>query len=143
MIEYGEEPVSSIYEIVDELAQVNFEESGLLQGKFLLNVNVDVYQQEFTRVFTLRDNDELVGYAVFLVGPHPHFADKVFAMNDVVYIKPDYRKGSRSFFEYIELSLDVDVINYSMNYMAPHLEFMGSMGYEPTEIMYHKVIRNG
>jgi hypothetical protein len=145
MITFTVEDFDTIPEIVANLAEDNYEESGLLQGKLELNVNEAAYGHNYTQVFAMREDGVLVGYAVFLVIDHPHFKGTTFAMNDVVYIKPEHRKESRLFFEYIDkhLSPMVNVINYSMNYANPHIEFMKSLGYEPTEVVYHKVVEHG
>ena len=45
-------------------------------------------------VVTARDLDRLVGYSVFFITNHMHYQQNVFAMNDVLYLHPDYRKGS-------------------------------------------------
>lgn len=38
------------------------------------------------RIFTARQGGMLVGYAVFIVGPHLHYRQTVWAMNDVLYV---------------------------------------------------------
>lgn len=143
MIVFNQEGLSAVPEIVGQLASANFQESGLLQDHLELNVNVEAYHKDFTEIFTVRNDGDLVGYAVFLVVEHPHFKGTTFAMNDVVYIKPEYRLVSTEFFKFIEENLAVDVINFSMNYTQPHMKLMQSLGFEPTEIVYHKVVRNG
>ena len=39
------------------------------------------------------DGDVMVGYSVSLLGPHLHYADLVFAQNDVIYVAQAYRNG--------------------------------------------------
>ena len=141
---FYEEDTSTVREIVEHLALDNYEESGLLQDTLDLDVNIDLYvSNPNVKVFTARDKEALVGYAVFFVSSHPHFQRVKFAFNDVIYIKPDYRHSSKEFLQFCEYHLDVDVINFSMNYEQPHMGFMQSLGYKPTEIMYHKVIKHG
>lgn len=141
MIVFGIESILTIPEIVDNLAEVNHEESGHILP---LNVDIAAYPESITKVFTLRDDNVLVGYSIFLVVPHPHHKGKVFAINDVVYVKPEYRAESKKFFDSVEQNLSADVIQYAMNYNKPHDNLMKSMGYFPLEIVYHKVVtQNG
>lgn len=45
------------------------------------------------RVYTVRDGGALVGYAMFLVRPNPHYRSSLTATQDVLYLKPAYRRG--------------------------------------------------
>lgn len=42
---------------------------------------------------TCRDNGNLVGYSFMFVFPHIHYKSTLTAMNDILYLKPEYRKG--------------------------------------------------
>lgn len=45
-------------------------------------------------IYTVRDEAKrLVGYAVFLMRKHPHYKAHSWAMNDIVWVHPDYRDG--------------------------------------------------
>ena len=44
-----------------------------------------------TRTFVVRDNEEVVGYAVFIVHPHLHSSGLIIAQNDAVFMKKDKR----------------------------------------------------
>lgn len=45
------------------------------------------------RVYTVRDAGELVGYAMFILRPNPHYRSSLTAVQDVLYLKPAYRRG--------------------------------------------------
>lgn len=50
------------------------------------------------RVFTARQDGELIGYAVYIVGPHLHYKQTMWAMNDVLFVaegRRGYRAGSK------------------------------------------------
>ena len=46
------------------------------------------------RIFTVRDRRELVGYACYAVGTAPHYASSVQAVQDVLFLAPEYRRFS-------------------------------------------------
>lgn len=43
-------------------------------------------------IFTLRDGPTLVGYSLFFLDTHLHYADLLVASNDVLFVDPAYRK---------------------------------------------------
>jgi len=49
-------------------------------------------QVGITRIYTVRVKGALVGYAVFLVRKHDHYATSpAWAMNDIIWLHPDFR----------------------------------------------------
>jgi GNAT superfamily N-acetyltransferase len=42
-------------------------------------------------VVTARDDKKLIGYNLHFVSPHPHYKTTLFAQNDIIYLKPEYR----------------------------------------------------
>ncbi len=42
-------------------------------------------------IFTARDDGKLVGYDIFIVGPHRHALASKVAINDMTYVMPEYR----------------------------------------------------
>lgn len=58
----------------------------------------DVYDHAekngFLRIYTVRHENELVGYEVFFVHRHPHYAGAVEAVQDILFLSKKMRKGS-------------------------------------------------
>jgi hypothetical protein len=54
--------------------------------------------------FTARDGEKLIGYSVWFLDAHIHYADALVASNDVIFVHKSYRKGS---------SVGTDLITYS------------------------------
>jgi len=51
-------------------------------------------QQADRVVFLVAVRDGIaLGYSVFFVAPHMHYRDTVVAMNDVLYVSPEHRRG--------------------------------------------------
>jgi len=94
-------------------------------------------------IYTMRANDDLVGYAAFWVFEHPHHEGRVWAMNDLVYVHPGHRgEMALKYFEFIDKQLDVcDAITYTFKVKHDHPELMEHLGYKHTEKVYTKVTK--
>ena len=51
------------------------------------------YKTGVLEIHTIRDDGKLIGYSLWFVTKHIHYADSTTANSDVLYISPDYRKG--------------------------------------------------
>lgn len=97
------------------------------------------------RCYTAREDGRLIGYAFYFVMPHLHYADSLTAMQDVLFIEPEQRKG-RLGFKLIAWCDDrlrderVQVVTHHVK-IAPHLNFgnlLARMGYEPTDMLWSR-----
>jgi GNAT superfamily N-acetyltransferase len=80
------------------LLQQHWEEIALNKQLMVLKPDAETYrrleqQNKLVSVGAFA-GDELVGYSVNLLQNHLHYADLVVAMNDVLYLAPEYRQGS-------------------------------------------------
>lgn len=109
---------------IDEGAYLAFEANGTL------------------RVFTVREGGRLVGYAVFIVANSPHHASSLQAIQDMIYVLPDYRgyAGARLLhFADGELREDgVQVAFHVVNAKRDWGALLERMGYEPVERVFMK-----
>lgn len=48
-------------------------------------------QAQLLQIFTARKGDNLVGYDIFIVGPHRHAIGSRVAVNDMIYVLPEHR----------------------------------------------------
>lgn len=64
---------------------------------FPLDVDTQMYrtaeQNGGLRIYTTRINGRLIGYAVFFVRTNPHYRSSLQAVEDVLFIVPEERKG--------------------------------------------------
>ncbi len=96
------------------------------------------------RLFVVRDGGLLVGYALYVVAPHPHYASQMVATQDVIYLHPDHRRGGlgslliRRCDEW--LSADgVSLVVHHVKVAHPALGvLLGRQGYAFTERLYSK-----
>ncbi len=95
----------------------------------------------FLRVFTVRREGELIGYAVFLVGPNPHYRTSLQAKQDILFLLPVYR-GSRigyKFIKYCDDQLRDESVQVVYHHVKPKVDFgplLKHIGYEFTETIY-------
>lgn len=96
------------------------------------------------RIFTCRDEGKLVGYTSFAVKNNMHYKTWKYAVCDVYYLHPDYRKteASKTFFKEIEVWLkymEVKSITIQDKLNHSHEKFFNSLGYTAIEQNYEKV----
>lgn len=95
------------------------------------------------RVMTARQGRLLVGYAAYLVAPHWHYKGSLQAIQDVLYVHPDYR-GSRVGYKLIAmadqyLALEgVQVVYQHSKIAHPIGAVLARQGYEPIDLIYGK-----
>lgn len=101
------------------------------------------------RCYSARVMGELVGYAVFLVGPNPHYRNSIQARADVIFVHPDYRHGRVGLrliqFADRELAAEgVQVVHHHVKNAHPALgQLLERMGYVATETLYERRLDDG
>lgn len=98
MITFQHEPLHEVAGEVDSLLELHYLELTQNKDRVKLNPRWDQYavlqRLGALIVLTARDGDKLVGYAAFFVNRHMHHADLTLAVNDVLFLHPDYRQGT-------------------------------------------------
>ena len=98
------------------------------------------------KVFTARSDGELIGYFVVLIRNHIHYKDHVFAANDVLFLKQEYRKGltGAKLMKFAEKCLKEDGVSVLVVNTKRHKPFDGLLewlGYSHVENVYSKYLR--
>ena len=98
------------------------------------------------KIVTARDGRKLVGWHVGMVGTHPHYKTTIFAMQDMYYVVPEYRRmptiGMRLFLEMEDAMKRLGVKEIVGNTKL-HLDrsaFFERLGYVKTAICYRKIL---
>lgn len=82
---------------IEPLLDSHWDEIALNKEKIKLNPDFDAYEalelEGKLKIFTARDDGQLVGYFIVIVGTNIHYKDHLFASNDVIYLSPNHRKG--------------------------------------------------
>ena len=102
---------------------------------------VELQESDSIRLFVARSEGNMVGYAIYIISTHTHFATTVFALQDALYIAPQFRGngagiGLIRFCE--EMLVDCDAI---VQAVSPELDFsdlLTNNGYVPLEKLYVK-----
>jgi len=144
------ECLASVKEDIKPLLKEHWELVALNQGKIKLNPNWKEYARldaaGILRVFTARENDELVGYCVLIVSRSIHYQDHIFANNDVTFVLPDHRAGATGYqlIKYAEdycRDNDISLININTKVHIPFDQLLVGMGFELIERIYSKCFK--
>ena len=147
--EYKQEFLHTCKDDAKELLEMHYDEIALNKDKIKLNPDWESYHtlEELGKlsIFTVRDNGKLVGYFVLLVSNSLHYADHVYAINDIIYVHPDYRKGFLGIrlIKFAESCLKKDGVSIIMINTTMHKDFgkiLSRIGYNPIETVHSKYI---
>lgn len=146
-----------IYEDVDglkfigELEKIfpeHYEELSVTK-EFALEPDYDAYRRlgeaKMLRCITCRYFDELIGYVVFIVSPHLHYKSCVTAIEDIYYVKKEYRKGrvGIKLFQYAEQVLKDRGVKRIVMHTKVHLDnskLFEYLGYKMTDKVFSKML---
>jgi GNAT superfamily N-acetyltransferase len=150
MIRLKEEKLSSelIQEIYPLLA-AHWEEIADNKDKIKLNPDFQWYWAQekagALHIVTARDDGELKGYFISVVHPNPHYKDHIFAVNDILFVHPDFRGTTLPvrMFKYAEEKLrqrGVSVMSLHMKTKHPFVGFAEKLGFRKAEYNFTKWI---
>jgi len=146
---YRQEFIDDVYEDCQPLIEQHWKEIALNQDKIKLNPNWDAYRAlegiGAFRIFTARDDGNLVGYFAVFVEPNLHYQDHLFARNDVLFLHEDYRKGfcGVRLIRFAEKCLKGDGVSVLVINTKLHKDFSSVlrwMGFKHTESLHTKYI---
>ena len=91
------------------------------------------------------DDNEVVGYIVFIVQPHLHYKSCLTAFEDIYYVKPEYRKGRIGIrlFQYAEKVLKSAGVNRIIMHTKIHLDnsrLFEYLEYKHSDKLYTKIL---
>jgi GNAT superfamily N-acetyltransferase len=98
-VEISEEQYTeALYEEALPLARLQWEEIANYRELIPLSPRKDVYlasaKAGHLLFLTARFDGVLIGYAIFFIVYTAHYGKSLFAVNDIIYVLPEYRKGS-------------------------------------------------
>lgn len=113
-VELAIETVEQVKSDILPLLKEHWEEAEANKELIKMNPCWDTYlklqDEGMLGIFTARKDGDLVGYFVVIANKNPHCKDHIFGVNDVIYLKPEYR-GTY---------LGSDMIMYAEKYMAKY-----------------------
>lgn len=145
MITFQEEALVDCLEEMKPLFEDHWDEIAIHKDKIKLSPDYDQYLRldciGILHTVTARDDDKIIGYFITFVMPNLHYKDNLFANNDILFIHPDYRKGSVGY-KMIKYALGslrelgVDVIQMHEKTQHSFKPLMDKIGFKHTENTY-------
>ncbi len=148
-ITYQVEKLVKILPEVTELIKEHWKEIAHDQDKIKLNPNwgkyIELEQQNIIHIITVREKRKIIGYNCFIVMPHLHHRDHIFAVNDVLFLKKEYRKGMVGIKLIKRSEQYLSLLNVSKIYITSKVnttlgKLLPRLGYEKEEENYSKYI---
>lgn len=149
-ITYQQEFLAKIRRETEQLIQSHWQEIALHQDKIRLNPDWEAYadleERGIFKLFTARDAGTLIGYFGAFCRPHIHYRDHVFAYNDVLFLKTEYRSGGvgAGLLRFAEACLRDDGVSVMIVNTKCHKPFdslLLHLGYDHVENIYAKPLR--
>ncbi len=135
-------------EELKELFPLHYEELCVTKD-FPLVPDYDAYKRlanaGMLRCITVRADEELVGYIIFIVQPHLHYMTCKTAFEDIYYVRPDFRKGRVGIrlFKYAEEVLKAIGVNRVIMHTKIHMDnskLFEYLGYKWTDKLFTKIL---
>lgn len=149
MPSYQQEFLASVYVEIQQLIKDHWQEIAVNKDRIKLNPDWDAYEEleknNRLKIFTAREDGNLVGYFVVITGVNIHYKDHLFGQNDVLYLSKDHRKGFTGIklIKFAERCLKEDgisVLNINTKDHKPFDKLLDHMGYNMIERVYQKYI---
>ena len=149
-INLEKESLVDCLEEMKPLFALHWKEVAAYQDKIALDPDYAKYlgmeKLDLVRTFVLRADGKMVGYWVFFLMAHPHYKADRFAVNDIVYVDPAYRRVdlTPACFAAVERELKaegVSVITYHMKTYKPFESLLKGLGYDHLEALYGKCVK--
>jgi hypothetical protein len=146
-INFRQEPFNkTLIEEMLPLWRDHYEELALYKD-FPLSPTLYVYEnasmRSILRIYTAREEDRLVGYQVFFVHAHPHFSGAMEAIQDLLFLSQDMRKGFTGyrFLKWCDEQLTSDGVNLIFQHVNKDHDYgplLRRLGYVAHDILYSK-----
>lgn len=93
------------------------------------------------KVFTAREENELIGYNIFFIRHNMHYKSSLQALNDVIYIKKDKRGFGKEFIKWCDeelKKLGVQVVFHHIKNEHNWGKVLEKMDYKLIDLIYGK-----
>ena len=140
---YKPETVADVIEEMVVLNQMHYDEIATHRHIKRLDPDYSRYysleEAGCLRIFTARDSGCLVGYFITFITPHMHYQECIYALNDILYVHPDYRKSTVSYrlivnaIEDIKENTGANVLCLHMKVKYPFRHLLTKLGFQLTE----------
>lgn len=148
-MEFATERLVFVKKEMQSLLELHWELIALNKESIKLNPNWAEYvrldEAGILKLYTARQDGDLVGYFAVTVNTSLHYQDHKFATNDVIFIHPDYRNGSAGYklIKYAEdqlFQMGVSLMIMNTKIHQPFDKLLERMGFKQIERIYSKYI---
>lgn len=145
-IEYSVSNIADCFDEVFGLLAGHYEELSVTK-QYELKPDFAVYREydkrRAAKVILCKCDGAIIGYIVFFVTPHLHYLDCLLAVEDIYYLKPEYRKGriGLKMFKFAESyleSIGVNMVKYSTKVHSDNSALFEYLGCHLTEKVFLK-----
>jgi GNAT superfamily N-acetyltransferase len=149
MITFQRETFEQVLEDIQPLWKTHYDEIAMDKDVVKLNPFIEAYQQlddaGGLAIITMRADSVLVGYSFFALQYSFHYRDLVMAVNDLFYIKPEFRGTMQGAIlikksENILRDLGIQQIQMRTKTYANFGILLERCGYQEVEVAYRKNI---
>ncbi len=150
MIKYAVERMTErLVEEIKYLLDLHWEEIALYKDKIEFLPDYEAYyaldEAGALQIVTVRKDGAIIGYYISFVYTHPHYKENKFAQNDILFIHPEYRKGTIAYrmFKFAENELKKIGCSVLLVHMKDKFSFeplCKKLGMDKQEIVYSKYI---
>ena len=148
-MKYQQEFLIQVENDIRPLLEEHWKEIATNQQEIKLNPDWDMYhyleEKGFLKVFTAREEGKLVGHYVAVLSRSLHYKDHLFATNDLIFLRPEYRKGRTGIklIQFAEKYLKEDgasVLFITTKVHKPFGRLLEYLGYTADEQTYAKCV---
>jgi len=147
-IVYEDTPPMKFLEELKPLFPIHYDELCVTKD-FPLKPDYEAYTRlnnaGMLRCVTCRAEDELIGYAIFIVHPHLHYSTCLTAFEDIYFIRKEFRKGRIGIrlFQYAESVLKRISVQRIVMHTKIHMDnskLFEYLGYKMTDKLFTKIL---
>jgi GNAT superfamily N-acetyltransferase len=143
-LKYGTERMADVINEIKPLLEAHYKEIAKYQDIPLMP-EWEIYEKMdeigVMKIFTCRhnDNNELIGYAIFFVKNHIHYKTCKTAMQDILFISPEYRGKGMKFIMWCDdrlKEIGVQVVFHHVKETHNFGPMLERIGYELMDRIY-------
>ena len=149
-VTFATEPLAKWFFDARPLFPLHYAELAMNQEAIKLDLDASRYEELEEKgalhIATVRDNGELVGYFVSFLMPHLHYASAgTMGYCDMFFLRKSHRVGGTGvrllcFVEKCMKDLGVTKLYWSHKIHFDHSKIFTSLGFQPSDIMYIKLL---
>lgn len=135
---------TSVYEEMKPLTVLHYEEIAHYKD-IPLEPDLEMYhrieEQGCLRLYTVREEGELIGYSIFFLKENPHYKSSLQANQDIVFIRKDKRGQGREFLAWCDDQLKSDGVDVVYHHVKAAHNFgplLERQGYNLVDLIYGK-----